>query len=310
MIDRPGIYPDLPENLYHADPVVEPSLSCSIATLLLSRSPAHAMVAHPRLSRFWQEKHSDTFDFGKAAHELLLGGEGRFLVVGAEDWRGKEAKADKARAYEQGLIPLLETQWERLRVLVDVVRAQLEEIPDLREALHPDNPRESTVVWREPSGAWCRARTDLMFRRRVIDLKFTTTGATPEEWAGRTAYNFQYDFRAGWYQRGLKAVTGEDWRYQFVVVEREPPFALSFFEPAPIDYEGVQEPIARAIDLWTRCMRDKVWPGYSQELQWLERPAWAAYRWEARNARAAVDTRRTIEAAAGLPEGFIEHFGA
>ena len=43
-----GIH-DIPPREYHADPCPAPSLSRSIAKLLVERSPAHAYAAHPRL---------------------------------------------------------------------------------------------------------------------------------------------------------------------------------------------------------------------------------------------------------------------
>ena len=48
-ISEPGVY-SLPDDAYHADPCPGPSLSSSVAKLMLDRSPLHAWHAHPRLN--------------------------------------------------------------------------------------------------------------------------------------------------------------------------------------------------------------------------------------------------------------------
>jgi len=69
-IDTPGIYTDITEIDYHADPVKDGSLSSTGCRLIL-RSPAHYKAAqeHP--------EYKDEFDFGSA---------GAVPVVG--DWNG------------------------------------------------------------------------------------------------------------------------------------------------------------------------------------------------------------------------------
>jgi hypothetical protein len=293
MIDQPGLYPNIPEDEYHADELcAEPSLSCSIAQLLVTRSPIHAAAAHPRITRYREDKESDTFDFAKAAHALLL-------------------EADKERARAAGKIPLLVGQWERARLMVEVVREQMEEIDQLRGVLAMrDAYRELTVVWQEPGGVWCRCRPDLMLNvGRVIDFKFTGTAATPDVWASKTAWQMLYDFRAEFYLRGMRAVMpGRNWRYQFVVVENQPPYALALFEPPPQAYEEVAPAVQDAIDLWAECRRTNSWPGYSREIQWMEPPKWTGVRWEILSHQARYTTRREIEAAAAYaPPPHIDH---
>ena len=44
----------LSEHQYHADPCPEPSLSCSLAKVLLAASPKQAAWEHPRLNPKWE----------------------------------------------------------------------------------------------------------------------------------------------------------------------------------------------------------------------------------------------------------------
>ena len=62
MIGKAGIY-TLSAEAYHADPCPEPSLSASIANVLLQRSPAHARIQHPIADLrdlFFGQRHFDS----------------------------------------------------------------------------------------------------------------------------------------------------------------------------------------------------------------------------------------------------------
>ncbi|GBR70939.1 hypothetical protein [Gluconobacter kanchanaburiensis] len=91
-IEKPGIY-DMPEAVYHSDPCLEPSLSNSIARVLLDQSPMHAHYAHPRLN-LKREPFEVTaaMDFGTALHKLLLGKGAAIVEVKADAYRSAAAK--------------------------------------------------------------------------------------------------------------------------------------------------------------------------------------------------------------------------
>ena len=63
----------IPSAAYHRDDVGcdAPTLSASIASLLLRDSPRHAYAAHPKLGGHPRDD-SETFDLGTAAHAYLL----------------------------------------------------------------------------------------------------------------------------------------------------------------------------------------------------------------------------------------------
>ena len=81
---------DITEEDYHADKLPDwctgPSLSNSMAKILLDKSPAHAYAAHPRLGgagRVLPASTLQTFDAGKLAHKLLLGRGAEVVVIDA-----------------------------------------------------------------------------------------------------------------------------------------------------------------------------------------------------------------------------------
>ena len=96
---------------YHADPCPEPSLSSSIARLILSHSPLHAWTEHPRLNPNYKPEESTKFDRGSAAHALLLEGEDRMAVIPFKDYRKDAAQEARDNARLAGKFPVLEADY-------------------------------------------------------------------------------------------------------------------------------------------------------------------------------------------------------
>lgn len=300
LIAVAGVYPDIPDPAYHADDLAaDPSLSCSVAQLLLTRSPAHAAVAHPRLARVKQKRDEAKFVMGTAVHEMLLCGDERIQMIEADDYRKKEAKEARDFAFAYGKIPLLAKQYAEVAEVAEVVREQIDEHPALRGIMDPANVREASVLWREPDfgNVWCRCKPDLVAPGRIIDFKFTGTAATPDSWAKRNAFSLMYDFRAAWYVRGWEAATGEQTLYQFVVIEDEPPYALAVFEPSRRCMEVAGSGIDKALRIWSQCLRSGVWPGYDQSIHTIDMPDWVEFSRAELNARADFSTQAAIDCA-------------
>src|SRR5438132_1009339 len=77
---------------YFADPCEQPSLSVSIATELILRSPLHAWQIHPRLGGL-RRPTTEAMENGTLIHALLLGkGENRIAVLDVKDFRTNAAK--------------------------------------------------------------------------------------------------------------------------------------------------------------------------------------------------------------------------
>jgi hypothetical protein len=111
MSREPGIYADIPEADYHAD---RETLSHSGAKLIL-RSPAHYRwrLDHP--------EHKDAFDFGTAAHALVLGVGVPIVPIEADSWRTKRAQELRDEARSNGHVPLLEADYGRVQAMADVL---------------------------------------------------------------------------------------------------------------------------------------------------------------------------------------------
>jgi len=276
---EPGIHTMSAER-YHADPCEQPSLSASIAHLLVNQTPLHAWANHPRLNPGMEREEKGHYDLGTVAHSLILeGNDERVKVLDFDSWRKKEAQEERDAARRKGLVPLLEKDWERVRVMVEAVRLQLEarddEIP-----LFTGGKAEQTLIWEE-GGIWCRARLDWLRDdyAAIDDLKTTGRSANPLTWSRRTLYDIGADIQVAFYLRGVKRLTGKTPEWRYVLLENQAPYALAVVSLAASALELGQAKVDRAIERWRDCLKTDFWPGYPSSVYYAETPAYEELRW-------------------------------
>lgn len=270
----PGVY-RINEREYHADPCPEPSLSSSVAKILLEKSPMHAFLAHPRLNpQPIEDDSTEGLDFGAAAHDILLeGGTGKIRLVDAADWRTKAAQAARDKAREDGLLPILSRQYDTLMAMVNMARSAIANSE--LQGLWRDGDPEQTVIWQE-DGFWMRARPDWLTSKRdlVLDYK-TCESAQPDNFIRQIA-RMNYDVQAAFYARGVAAasLSGEVPKFIFLAQEKYKPFACSLVGLSEIYWEIANAKVERAIGLWKRCMASGKWPGYDQRIHYATPETW------------------------------------
>lgn len=277
---------DIPATDYHADNVSDgPTLSASVAKLIIGKSPAHAFVAHPRLNPAYRNE-DDKFSIGTVAHAILLEGKAPLDVVELcefDSWRSNAAKEQAASARAAGRVPLLGKHYDDVCAMVSAAREQL-----ARHAADPapftNGKAEQTIVW-EDQGVKCRARLDWLHDdgSAVDDYKTTTRSAEPASWVRSSLFALGFDIQAAFYTRGIAAVFGAavagmmDWRW--VVQECSPPYALSVITPGPDVFALANEKVDRALRVWGHCLETGDWPGYEPRVATAELPAWEESRW-------------------------------
>jgi hypothetical protein len=272
---------------YHNDEVADaPTLSASIANLLLNRSPLHAWTAHPRLNPNFVPADDSKFDVGTVAHSMLLEGTANVDVCTYPDWRTKDAKEARDVSRASGRTPLLAHQFEEVLGMCNAVADQLQAFDADPVPLTGGKP-EQTMVWQDPgTGVWCRARIDWLHDdlSAIDDLKTTTRSAHPEAFA-KNLYSYGCDVQAALYLRGINATRERrdhrtHWRW--IVVETSPPYGLSVIEPGPAVLELADAKVDAALKLWAECLERDSWPGYPTKVATAELPAWEEARWLAR----------------------------
>ena len=259
---EPGVYAGISNADYHRNPALG---STSLKTLA-TRTPAHYQhdKTHP--------KNSDAFTLGTAAHSLILEDDTSGIeVVAADNWLTKAAKEAKAQALAEGKQPLLVKEMAQVVAMRDAVMSH-----PVARAAFTGHKAEQSVFWEE-DGLMLKCRPDAWKPGVLIDLK-TTRDANPNEF-GKTAHEYGYHQSAAHYQDGVKAATGEELPFHFVLVEKTEPYLVSVVE---LDVEAVnlgRQLNDRAKRIYRECVETNTWPGYpSSEL--ISLPMWAIYQTE------------------------------
>lgn len=275
LIDTPGIY-DIPLAEYIADPAKDPSLSASIAHTLITQSPLHAFVQHPRLNPGVVETGSTKADIGTIVHGMVLeDDESRLVIVEADDWRTKVAKETRDEARRCGLVPVLAGDMGQIREIAAAAQSAIKN-SELADAFTSTAGKaEQTLIWQE-GDIWLRSRPDWLTNdhRLIIDLKTTTGSAEPSAWM-RTMLGNGTDLQAALGIRGVKHLFQTDAQVIFWVVEQNPPYASSFIGLAPQFLEMSEHKLDRAITEWQTCTLTNCWGGYPSRVCWLEPPQYA-----------------------------------
>lgn len=273
---KPGLH-DIKPDAYHLDVCPKPSLSASIAKLLLEYSPRHAWFAHPRLNPDYEPEESTQFDIGSAAHTLLLRDERALTVIAADSFRTKEAKALRDAARLTGSIPILEKHYDDVRRMADAARVQLA-AGDAKDAFVNGKPEQTLI--HEDGGTWFRSMLDWLPNEGATFYDYKSTGgsASPELWR-RAVFDRGYDVQAAFYRRMIRAVLGiRDPQFAFVIQETSPPYCLSVIGLTPAAVDLAERKVDEAIRIWRWCMERDSWPGYPAHVCYVDAPPWQEAR--------------------------------
>jgi hypothetical protein len=271
-----GVY-DIPEDVYHSDPVLGGSLTSSGARKILP-------PGCPALFRYEQlhgRPEKRAFDIGHAAHKLVLGVGAPLVVIEADDWRTKAAKEQRDAAYAAGQVPLLTADHEQVVAMAEALRQH----PVASALFDPDHGKpEQSLFWEDAThGVTRRARLDWLpdasgGRLIVPDYK-TCVSAEPRSLAKSVA-NYGYHQQAEWYLAAVRALglADEDAAFVFVAQEKTPPYLVTVFE---LDVDALRigrERNRLALEVYAECRASDTWPSYTSDVELISLPAWATYQ--------------------------------
>jgi hypothetical protein len=274
IITEPGVHLDLPEDVYHADPVPETSLSHSGAKKLLD-SPAKFRhdLDNPRPS-------TKALDLGRAAHAKVLGIGAPVVTVPADlcakngAWSTTDAKAWIAEQQAAGATVLKPAEVD----VIDAMAARLLEHDVARALLAAGEPEVSLFGRDAETSVMLRARLDWRTRLRsgrpvIVDYKTSTT-ADPRRF-GKVAHSLRYHTQDPWYRGLADDLFDEPHAFLFLVQEKEPPYLVSLVE-LDDDARALGAQLNReARRLYLECMTSGVWPGYAPVVHRVGLPPYA-----------------------------------
>jgi PDDEXK-like domain of unknown function (DUF3799) len=283
----PGIHYDIPAAAYHADPCEKPSLSSSIAKVILGKTPKHAWIEHPRLNPDYaarkarrDKKNGDKFDIGSVVHELLLGRGGGLEIIDAEDFRTKDARQRRDDARMAGLTPILAHQYAEAQQIANSATGGLKEMGiDLADNR---NHNETVIVW-DMHGLPCRSMIDSFGPdpTQIWDIKTTNTGLS-EAAISRAIVNNGYDLSAAFYLKGMAALfphLAGRLVFRWIFVETEEPYEIRVVEADATTLHFGDRKANAALEKWCVCMANNEWPGWPRVVTKSVYPAWAENSW-------------------------------
>jgi hypothetical protein len=290
-IDKPGIYKDFPEADYFEDPCPAPSLTQSIAKVLIDQSLLHAKEEHPRLATMDEddeagEKYDKAKAIGNAAHAVLIGRGKTIAVENFDNWQTKDAKAAKAIAMNMGKVPILAKHMAQAHRMVLQTKLQLAAIaaatkePAL-DMVFKEGDGE-VVAACEIEGIWLRTLIDWMVNPRLVfDYKSTALSVAPHA-VPKLMGDAGWPIQAAMQERILDVLDplgrGRR-RFFFIAQENYKPYALT----AHLLPEGTmtmgRKRIAMAETMWREAIKTGAWPGYLPVIHRPELPGWQEKQW-------------------------------
>lgn len=284
-----GIFRGCDVAAYHNDPCAEPSLSQSLAKVLIDRSPLHAAIAHPRLTvqdipdDEAAEKYVKAKAIGDATHMLLIERGKNLVVIDADSFRSDKAKTARADAETVGKMPILAKHYAEAQKIAIACRKQLGAHSESDCFLH--GAGEVALIWQEGK-LWFRCLVDWLHDDllAVDDLKTSAMSMAPHV-IGLRAADAGWAIQAAMIERGLDVLDPDNAgrrKFRFVGLEQESPYALNVMLMSEHWLTMGRKQLQHAINIWEHCMATKQWPGYPpfaitpeypgfKETQWLQR---------------------------------------
>jgi hypothetical protein len=271
----PGVYFDVPEELYHSDPCEQLSLSASVAQALVLESEAHAYLRHPRLGGQPFKPKAD-MDRGTLIHALLLGKGREVAVVECDEWRKKADKEARDAHRAEGRLPVTRALHDSATVAANELRRKL-----AARGYHFRGKSEVTLVWQETAKnggvVLCRGRVDhLEDGFDILDLKITGD-ANPRTLTRGHLTRMGYDIQGAAYPRGLESVTPRVQgraRFTLLFCEPEPPYCITAVRFGGSLRELGERKWLRGVNRWERCVRTGEWRDYTDAVVFAEAKPW------------------------------------
>jgi hypothetical protein len=284
LIEKPGLYYNLPARDYHADPCPLPSLSSGAVRTIASQSLMHAHLEHPRLGGKGKVS-TPAMNTGSLVHALLSGSSDEFEIATYDSLRSGAAREWKAGVEAAGKVAVLEKDLDKAREIVTAIRDKAARGID-NSPFVDHGKSEVSAVWQRRAGLWCRARFDRLVVdpggfADIWDWKVTADASLDAIERGIIANG--YHIQAAMYMAGLEALMPDYTHrvsFTFVFAESHAPFTVrrvcldkTFLSIGSMIFE-------RSFNAWAHALETGNWEPEAEATVHLEPPAWYLHKAE------------------------------
>ena len=263
LIDKPGIYSGIPNEVYHGRLTKEPSVSRSGLSTILQMSPRHFWFDSYLNPNRPKDEPSTAVSLGSAAHHLILGEASfsRHFIVRPEawdSWRTGASQQWRAEVQASGLTVLTPDQMDLIRGMAESLALE----PLIQMGLL-NGLIEQSIVWRdEETGVWLKVRPDCIPHDGgdVADLK--TVARITDDDLSRSVGDTGMNIQGAMIREALKVVLGVEVRdFVPVFVESKPPHCVQIRALAQEDLDLGHRQFRVAVRKVAHCLKTGNWPG-------------------------------------------------
>ncbi|MGW2010946.1 PD-(D/E)XK nuclease-like domain-containing protein [Streptomyces nigrescens] len=271
---EPVIVDGLSAEDYHAD-------RTSISSTGLRKLLAPGCPAQFKYDRDNPPAPKREFDFGHAAHQLVLGDGPEIDVLDFDNYLTKAAKTARDEARSIGVVPLLRHEYEQVEAMADAIRQH----PVAGPLFAPGSGvAERSIYWTDPAtGIRCRVRPDWLKQlpglTLCVDLK-TCRDANPDA-VSKAIRDHGYHQQDPLYIDGIEAagLAPDGCRFIFVFQSKTAPYLVTVRELDQQSRDIGRAKNERALRIYADCMATDTWPDWTgpvTEIPQISLPTWAA----------------------------------
>ena len=114
------------------------------------------------------------------------------------------------------------------------------------------------------TGEQCKCRVDCIMQMGgatyIVDIK-TAENAASDEFT-RKSIKYGYPMQAAMYSEGVKKATGTNCSFVFVIIEKEPPYAVNIMQADGLHVQYGYDLFREAIGIYHDCKINNNWYGY------------------------------------------------
>lgn len=262
MITAPGLYPELSETYHSIQHAPTRALTQSGIKILLNETPFDYM--NP------PEKKSAEMAFGSVVHTLALGKGARFSVSPFDDYKTKDARQWRDDTNAEGLIPIKAEPFQNAQKIATIIKNKIDRVT---QGEHYET--EVPFFWQEGE-TWCSGMLDIWCPALLFGADIKITSILGKRLRAHVV-NQGWDLQNAWYTRGLAKIMPEyagRIRFGNILVHPKPPHNSRLTMINTGWRDSAEDECLRALTIFGKCMETNTWPGYPDDFEMLDIPAW------------------------------------